>query len=213
MSNGRFGGRLRSLVYAFYSTCAVIAFLATGCAAQPQSDLRRELLLAREQIARQGDELAAREETIRTLEQRIDSIRAISPDDLKKTFHPTSVEIASLSGGYNDDGKPGDDGVVVYLRPLDDDGDVLKAAGEIRIQLYDLSASPGSTLIGEYVFPVEDARKLWYGKLMTQHYTLHCPWKHGPPKSTELTVRATFVDYLTQRVISTQRPVTVKLPG
>lgn len=168
--------------------------------------------VARETIARQNDELAAQKATIDTLEKRVETVRAIRPEDLRKLFHPVKLEIDSLSGGYDTDGRPGDDGVVVYLRPLDDDGDALKVAGQITIQLYDLAAPPGENLIAEYVIPVDEARELWYGKLMTQHYTVRCPWQHSPPRHPEITISASFVDYLTQRVISAQKTCTVKLP-
>jgi hypothetical protein len=192
---------------------AVLAILPTaGCWGPGPIDLERRLQLARETIARQTDELAARQATIETLTREHDQQRAIKPEDLRKIFYPEKLEIESLSGGYDSDGRPGDDGVVVYLKPIDSAGDVLKVAGEIRIQLYDLAAPPAGNFLGEYVFPVEKTREMWYGKLMTYHYAVKCPWLHGPPQNPELTIRATFIDYLTQRVMSAQSVGKVRLP-
>ena len=188
------------------------AVLSTGCRSGGNTDLEHELQLARETIARQNDELAAQKATIDALHEHVDTIRKIKPADLEKIFCPETLEIGRLSGGYDNDDRPGDDGVVVYLQPKDRAGDVLKVAGEIRIQLYDLAAPAARNLIGEYVIPIDQARELWYGKLMTLHYTVRCPWLHGPPEHPEITIQATFVDYLTQRVISAQRTCTVRLP-
>jgi hypothetical protein len=190
----------------------VVFILSGGCVAGGGRDLERELELARETIEKQKDDLQARDTTIAELNKRLDTVRAIRPEDLAKIFYPDKLEIDGLSGGYDTDGQPGDEGVVVYLRPIDAEGDVLKVAGEIRIQLYDLAAPPAENLLGEYVIPVEQARNLWYGKLLTYFYAVKCPWPHGPPKHPEITIRATFIDYLTQRVISAQRPCTVALP-
>jgi len=166
----------------------------------------------REEVKKQQDELEARQATIQELTRRLEQARGIKDEDLKKIFRPEKLVIDGLSGGYDADGQPGDDGIVVYLRPVDAEGDALKIAGDIRIQLYDLAAPPAQNLLGEYFVPVEQSRELWHGKLMTNHYTVRCPWLRGPPKNPEVTIRATFVDYLTQRVISAQRTCTVNVP-
>ncbi|MGD8452152.1 MAG: hypothetical protein PVJ57_10070 [Phycisphaerae bacterium] len=200
----------RTLVLA--AALGFVLLLATGCwSPTGQNDLQHQVQLQRETIAQQTDQIASLENTVHTLEQRLDDVRAIKPSDLEKIFYPEKIEICSLSGGYDADGQPGDDGVVVYLRPLDREGDALKVAGEIRVQLYDLAAPPPANLLGEYTIPVEQARELWYGKLLTYHYKVMCPWLRTPPEHPEITIRAMFVDYLTQRVLSTQQTCTVKL--
>jgi hypothetical protein len=186
--------------------------LAGACQSTTRIDYERELQVLRETIAGQQDQLTAQRATIDTLTEQLDTVRAIKSEDLAKIFHPVTLEIDRHSGGYDADGQPGDDGVVVYLRPRDAEGDVLKVAGEIRIQLYDLAAPPRENLIGEYVIPVEQARELWHGKLLTNHYTIRCPWPHGPPRHSTITINATFIDYLTQRVLSAQRTCEVRLP-
>lgn len=188
------------------------ALLPAGCVTPPDMEAERELQLLRDTVADQNDRLAAQKATIDTLTQQIDTIRNIKAEDLAQIFHPVKLVIDRLSGGLKADDQPGHDGVVVYLKPVDAAGDVLKVAGEIRIQLYDLAAPPAQNLIGEYVVPVEQARDLWHGKLMTYHYTVKCPWPHGPPAHPEITIRATFIDYLTQRVMSAQTTCTVELP-
>ena len=192
-----------------------ISLLLVGCYSSGPSDAERELRLAHETIADQRNQLAAQKTTIDSLQRQIDSIRSIQPSDLAKIFYPEKLEIDRLSGGYETDKQPGDEGIVVYLRPLDGQGDVLKVAGDIHIQLYSPAGDRPTDdliLIGEYHIPVEQSRELWYGKLMTYHYTIKCPWLKGPPKYPEVTIRASFVDYLTQRVISAQQTCKVQLP-
>jgi hypothetical protein len=85
-------------------------------------------------------------------------------------------------------------------------------AGDIRVELYALAAPSDQTRIGVYEFPHDKAAELWYGKLLTDHYTLRCPWQAGPPAHPEITIRATFVDFLTKRVLTAQASATVRLP-
>jgi len=136
-------------------------------------------------------------------------LKVVHPPD-----HPKAVrlEIEKLSGGEDYDGQPGDDGVTVYLKPLDKVGDIVKALGDIRIQLYDLANPPGRNLVGEYHFPAKTVGDKWHGKLMTYHYTLKCPWQRGAPEHSEITIRAVFRDYLTGHVMSTQTTCTVRPP-
>lgn len=183
---------------------------AGGCQDNSTIDLRRENLRLQEDVKKKDSDLAAQYAQISELNKQLLQARAFKPEDLEKIFFPEKLVIDSLTGGENYDGKPGDDGITVYLRPVDKDGDVIKVAGDIRIELFDLS-KPSDNLIGRYDIPVDAVRKLWYGKLGTSHYTVKCPWLHGPPENTEITVRATFRDYLTQRVLTAQMVVHVKL--
>lgn len=186
-------------------------FLATGCQSPVEIALRREISELKTTLKQKDDQLVAQKAALDQVNEQLRVARSISEDDLKKVFYPETLVIDKLTGGGNYDGQPGDDGVTVYLRPLDKDGDVIKVAGDVRIQLYDLAA-PGGQLIGEYFVPVDQIGKLWSGKLWTGHYTIKCPWPKEPPKHTEITVRATFVDYLTKRVVSAQATCNIKLP-
>jgi hypothetical protein len=177
---------------------------SAGCQSSTELELQRQVLRLTEQISEKNHQLAAGQASIDGLQRQLQQTRGLTDEDLKKIFFPEKIEIASLSGGDDYDGEPGDDGVTVYLRPIDRDGDAVKVAGDIRIELYDLANPPGQNRIGVYAVTVDQVSKLWYGKLATYHYTVRCPWQGDPPQHDEITVRATFVDFLTQRVITAQ---------
>ncbi len=187
--------------------------LAAGCQESTTvADLRREISALRETTRQKDNQLVAQRATIDELHTQLRVARSISEDDLKRIFYPEQLVIDRLTGGADYDGQPGDDGVTVHLKPLDREGDVVKVAGDLSIQLYDLAAPAGRNLIGEYQVPVDQLAKLWHGKLLTGHYTVKCPWPASPPEHPEVTVRAVFVDYLTKRVVSAQSTCKVRLP-
>lgn len=196
-----------------FLVAALALFATAGCKQQEGPDLRAQVKVLQEKVEKQNSELAARQAAIDELNHQLAIARGISDDDLKKIFYPEKLVIGTLSGGYNDNGKAGDDGVSVYLQPVDKKGDVIKAAGDIRIELYDLANPASQNQVGVYVFTVEQAAEHWFGQLMTNHYSLKCPWQHGPPKHSEITIRAQFTDYLTKRIMNTQATVKVKVPG
>lgn len=189
-----------------------LALLATGCVDTTVMDLRREIGQLNDTIRQKDRELVEQRSTIAELNRQLETARGLSQADMQKLVYPERLVIGSLSGGDDYDSQPGHDGITLYLQPTDKDGDALKVAGSIRVELYDLANPPDQNLLGVIDIPAEKTRELWYGKLMTYHYTVKCPWPGGRrPAHPDITVRATFVDFLTRRVMTAQATFTVKL--
>ncbi len=161
------------------------------------------------------DTIARRDALIAALSGQIETLEGFGPDQPAALFAPVKIEIAGLSGGADYDGQPGDDGVTVYLRPRDANGDVVKVPGRITIQLQDNTDSTSPRLLGGRVFD-DPARlgKLWHGKFITQHYTLKCPFsaKTKLPTTRRVTVHAEFVDYLTGATLTAVKEVSISFP-
>jgi hypothetical protein len=153
--------------------------------------------------------LEVRRELLRK-EEQILSLQSLGPRRLDLLYQVARIELGDYTSGVNLDERPGDDGVRVYLRPIDQTGSPLKAAGSIRIQLFDLAAPPAENLLGEYEWTVEDAAGHW-SSFVLHHYTLTCPWKHAPPRHEEVTVRAEFLDYLTGKRFTRQMTCKLRL--
>lgn len=158
--------------------------------------------------------IVQRDGTIVQLHRQIENLEGFRPDRPADLFAPVKLEIASLTGGADYDGKPGDDGVTVYLRPRDADGHVVKVPGRITIQLLDNANLGSPRILGLYVFddPAK-LRKLWHGRFATQHYTLRCPFPPGatPPDTRRVTVSAEFADYLTGAALTAVKEVPISL--
>ncbi len=192
--------------------CGLLA-LPTGCGGPTVAELKADLARREARIDEQQEQIETLRKNLAGTREQLLQARGLDPQRWERAFRPVDVRIATRSGGANYDNKPGDDGVTVYLQPIDRDGDVVKVAGEIRIQLYDLAAAPGRQLIGEYRVPAEECGSHWYGKLLTQHFTVKCPWPSGPPEHSNITIRATFIDDLTGNVMTAQEAVEVALPA
>ena len=155
-----------------------------------------------------GRQLAERDATLASLRARVAELMDLPTDLISKLFTVRELKIGSLTGGADYDGKPGDDGITVYLIPLDRDGDPIKAAGQIEVFLYDLTAPGQPRELGHYVLD-EPGRlsKAWYSGWLTNHYVVKCEWPPGvaPPPSREVQIRATFLDWLTgEKFVATQ---------
>jgi len=154
--------------------------------------------------------VAERDATIASLEQQTITLKRFGPDRKADLFAPVKLEIASLSGGANYDGKPGDDGITVYLRPRDADGDVVKVPGRMKVQLVDNTDIGSPRVLGVYEFEdLNEVRKIWHGKFATQHFTLKCPFPAGVqlPKSRRVLISAEFLDLLSGATLTASKEV------
>jgi hypothetical protein len=191
-------------------------FLLTACLGcenlqQENVRLRAELDLAEERIdeltrtiEQQTARLDAQTEQIQTLQQ-------LGPKRMEKLFTVQSLEIGRHSGGIDTDGKPGHDAIVVFLKPKDADGTTLKAAGSVKIHLFDLAAPEGQREVAAWSFDVDEARRHYASGIMADHYSFELPLKTRPAHA-EMTLRAEFTDYLTGKVVDAQDTFTLTLP-
>ena len=164
---------------------------------------------------RQEDDLAREKEQLskanKTLADQVETLQGLGPDRLERLYRVTSIELGRYTGGVDLDGKDGHDAIKVYLDPLDRYGSTIKAAGEVSIRLFDLAEPAEKNLIGEYRWSVDELAQQWRGGFGVYRFSFICPWKAGPPRHDQITVRAEFVDYLTGRRFSTQRVCKVNL--
>lgn len=189
----------------------ICALLLTGCAGPNQAniELRRKNQELEEKIQSMQAQLDADAQTIKAMEAKLGTLPTLPKDRLDKLFTVHSIRLNKLTGGADFDGKAGDDGLKVYVTPLDDQGQQLKAAGSFVIEAFDLAATPPA--IGKWEFDVSAARESWNGTAFSYQYVLKCPWQ-TPPQHDELTVKVTFRDELTGRQVHEQSVVKVTLP-
>jgi hypothetical protein len=174
---------------------------------------QRELQLTREKVGRLEATRVEQQETIGTLQARLAELRNMDGGDMDKLVFPVRLELANLSGGYDDDGEAGDDGMHLFIQPIDADQHVVKCAGTLKVQLYDLANADGEQLIFEDSYDLATTRSLWYGRLWTHHFTVRCPWPAGRlPGHQEITARVVFTDLLTGRSLGAQEVYKVTLP-
>ncbi len=193
---------------------AVLLSLSGGCLEPSDKGTSEssQVLILRQRIGQlERDQVTLAEEN-NTLNHQVDELLRLGTKRLELLNAPVRIEIERMSGGYDDDKVVGDDGVVVYLRPFDSVGDVIKATGDIEIQLWDLAGTPDEVLVGQYFLDAEHAREHWYGRLITNHYTIKCPWRSEPPRHNEITIRVLFTDYITGKVLTDQRVCGIFLP-
>jgi hypothetical protein len=184
-----------------------------GC----QKTQERDLLAA--QIERLTQEKAQLQEQIEQSEaenkQLKGQVQVLSglPEQVKiETLRRlTSVKIGRYTGFYDKDNDGRKEKLIVYIQPMDEDGDKVKAAGDVDVQLWDLNKTEGGALLGQWHVTPNELKKLWFDTLLTINYRVmfDIRGKIDPdaPGDGPLTVKITFTDYLTGRVFNDQKAI------
>jgi hypothetical protein len=146
------------------------------------------------------------------LKEQLETLMGIDkPARIEALSTLASIELTNRSGLYdkNNDGKK--EMLIVYLKPIDDMGDVVKAAGEVEIQLWNLNAKPQESLLKEWAIEPKELKKDWSGSLLTCYYKM--PFDVNSVltgKEKDLTLKAQFTDYLTGKVLKAQSVISSK---
>ncbi len=199
------------LATAAMAACIVPAacVMLTACTPQRPVRLDANMLLENEQLRTINEELhkqlAQRDEQILTLQN-------LGDKRLDQLYTVRRISLASGTGGASTDDKPGDEAVKVNVAPIDQYGSVLKAAGSVKVQVFDLAATQAGNLLAECDYDPNAAAKNWVSGLFSSYYAFTLPLPAEPPAHSELTVRAEFTEYLTGKTFTTQQVIKVAPP-
>ncbi len=117
-----------------------------------------------------------------------------------------------LTGGYNDNGKPGDSGVLVVLETRDAKGRRLEAPADVSVVLLDPAKTGDMARFARWDFAAGETAKLFRGNGVSRGMYIECPWPGSPPEHSRLHL---FVRYTTRdgRKLEVDQPIEVGLPS
>ena len=202
-------------ILTWLSGLALLAVLAVlvGCANKDQQllELQTQNSELRQQLRQSQQTIETQEDNIRRQTEQISNLSRLGPERLEVLFKVERIKLGRYSDGTNLDGKPGDDGLKVYIIPQDEAGRTVTAAGSIEIDVFDL-ADKSAPLLMNYSFSPAEAKKHWFSGGLANHYDITCPWKDTLPSGDEVTVRVKFTDYLTGQTFTATKQCHVSLP-
>jgi len=196
---------LHSVFYIF-----IFLILVTGCA----NPNEKESIAAQiEQLTQERSELQKQieqsEEENEQLKQQVQVLSGL-PENVKleNLNRLENIKIGRHTGFFDkdDDGKK--EKLIVYLQPTDEQGDALKAAGTVEVQLWDLNKTNGQAMLGQWKVEPDELKKLWFETLVSIYYRLTFDVA-SIVKSLDkpLIVKVTFTDYLTGKVFNEQKAI------
>jgi hypothetical protein len=190
------------------------AFLMGGCGSPDKANI--QLRKEKQQLQDRIDDMKLRHDAalarILAYEQQTGTVETLPGERLNQLFTVHKIDLGNLTGGADTDLKsPGDEALKVYLVPMDESGDPIKATGHVTVELFDL-ARPGDTRIGQWELDPKQLKDTWRSFFRLNGFVLTCPWQRKPERAG-LAVKVTFRDLLTGRTFEKLKDIQVKPPG
>jgi hypothetical protein len=182
------------------ATPALCALGLAGCASRGsveilESELRsderaREGL--NEQLRQSQEELKIARTDAAALRSQLAERRqvALSPEQADVFYRADAIKFNMLlTGGQERDGQSGDDSLSVMLMPVDVHGDLVKLAGDVELELFDMTLASDQQRLGLWRFNLDEVREHWHKGFLAAGYLFQMDWQM-PPVSPELTLHA-----------------------
>ena len=199
----------------------ILCGFAAGCTlrgntAALENELRghesRILSLENELRQTRGELAAARRES-EHLRERIATTgeMVLTSEQADVLFRAEGLRINTLlTGGLDEDGRPGDELLSVVLEPFDADEQTLKLPGEVTIELIDPAAGENARTIGRWNWDATQVRDAWHSSLIVAGFKFRLDWSSPPAHETlVLHARLTTSD---GRVFDATETVKIELP-
>ncbi len=191
--------------------CILILFLpVTGCATP---DDKESLAAEIEQLTQENTQLQKQiEQSDAENKQLRQQVQVLSdlPDGVKleNLNRIKSIKIGRYTGFFDKDKDGKKEKLIVYIQPVDEQGDTIKAVGTVDVQLWDLNRADSEALLGEWRVESNELKELWFATMITINYRLTFDITDIIESLEEsLTVKVTFTDYMTGRVFKEQKVI------
>jgi outer membrane murein-binding lipoprotein Lpp len=120
------------------------------------------------------------------------------------------IRIGKRTGFYDKDDNGTSETLIVYLEPLDTTQDFVKAVGKVKIRLLDLDTPADEAELAKWTIEPAALHPTWGGNIFASYYRIKLPLEITPDKQKEYTVKVTFTDYLSGKVLSDQKVLPLK---
>ena len=190
-------------------TCLTASLLAciAGCAgpdkAVPSQDEIQTLTGEKAKLQKQAQQTEA-ENT--QLQKQVEVLAAL-PANVKgeKLYRIEKVKVTRITNLYDKDNDGKKEKLIVYIQPIDQDGDIIKAPGAVDVELWNLENKAENAKLGDWQVQPDELRKLWFAAVLSTNYRLTFDVADKVTDPTEpLTVKVAFTDLLTGKVFKDQ---------
>jgi outer membrane murein-binding lipoprotein Lpp len=202
-----------SLVIGPWALVIAASALLSGCyhPSEANIQLRKDKQQLEAQVAELQQQLSAANARIAGIEKEKGTLPTLPQDRLDKLVTVHGIKLGRLTGG-DPASRPnaGDEGLKIYLTPVDETAEAIKVTGTVEVEAFDLDLK-NENRIGHWTFDPDALKSRWRSFGMLRAFVLECPWQKSPQHS-KLAVKVTFRDELTARVFDQIQEVTVKIP-
>jgi hypothetical protein len=193
----------------------IILTICAGCenADRQKTRFSEQVVSLRQETTRLRDEIKQYKAENEQLKEQIEVLSGLPKDKLENLYNLQRINITGYTNFYDKDKDGKKEKLIVYIQPIDEDGDIIKACGDVDVQLWDLNSPEASeALLGRWKVEPSELKKLWFATLITVNYRLTFDVSDKVREFTEpLTVKVKFTDYLTGKIFKEQKVIKPQL--
>jgi hypothetical protein len=184
--------------------------IATGCT---DANKMTSLVEQVEKLTRENTKLQTQSKKTNSeneqLKNQVKTLSGLSSQiRLENLYNLQNVHLTSYTNLYDKNSDLKKETLIVYLQPIDEQGDIIKASGSVDVQLWNLNRDPNHALIGQWRVDPAELKKCWFSTIVTPNYRLTFDVADIIKNSIEpLTVKMTFTDYITGKVFKQEAVV------
>jgi hypothetical protein len=161
------------------------ALLAAGCRHTKRDLVESELRHREADVTDLKAEVSRLHACNDGLERELQAVRhssaaKITPELASQTYTLKGITLTRQTGGYDNDGIPGDEALQVALEPCDPDNQAIKAPGTVHVQALEITPEGLKRPLSSWHVPPERLRPTWRTGLFATGYFLVLPWKNWP---------------------------------
>lgn len=162
--------------------------------------LKQENAELKSQVEKSQSEIEQLEEQVQVLSDLPGEVRLENLYDLKK------IKVTRYTNLYDKDKDGKKEKLIVYIQPLDEEDDIVKASGSVDVQLWNLDKDDGEAMLGRWTVTPAELKEMWLATLITINYRLTFDVADKITGDEEsLIVKVTFTDYLSGKVFKEQK--------
>jgi hypothetical protein len=179
---------------------SIMAGCENGNPAKETKTLKLENAELKSQIAQSKSE----NEQLKSRVQVLSNLPAGSK--IEHLYDLQKIKITRYTNLYDRDKDGKKEKLLVYIQPIDEQDDIVKATGSVDVELWDLEKNDGEAKLGSWHVTPAELTKLWCATLITINYRL--PFDVAgiiTGEEKKLVVKVTFTDYPSGKVFKEQK--------
>ena len=188
-----------------------VVLIITGCEnSNNKSPFIDEINALKQEKTQLREQIEESEKEVEQLKEQVQVLSGLPGEEkAKNLYNVQKIKVTRYTNLYDKDGDGRYETLIVYLQPIDEEGDVVKATGSVDVQLWNLNKKEADkALLGEWHVGAGELKKLWFATIVTINYRMTYDVSEIISEYKEaLTVKVTFTDYVTGKVFKEQKEI------
>lgn len=182
--------------------------IAAGCEnTGSKPSLTEEIKTLKQEKAELKSQIEQSKSEAEQLKRQVQVLSDLPPEArLEDLYDLQKIKITRYTNLYDKDKDGKKEKLIVYIQPIDEEGDIVKASGAVDVQLWDLNSPQVSqALLGQWHVEPEELKKLWIALLIINYKLTFDVADKITGDEEALVVKVTFTDYLAGKVFKEQK--------